>query len=284
MSLINIYNERYGTSVATNGNIIAIGNPPTKNWSYSEGFSRKGQIFLVRKNQFESNYEVIKTLFNENDNLLTPYYTEQSSSMVNTSSLIANSGSLPNVNASCSYLTVENDTKFVYQSKYGESLDVSDYFLAASDISLTQSVDNRNLFTQNQVNIYEIDPNYVYESGSIRAKSTEFTKETISTYQISSTPIAYLTSSINSQFGKAVSISNNYLAVGAPGYNNGRGCVYVFKNVNNNYNFVQKLSSSVTLDPYQSSFGFSVCLDKYSENKLVVGCNQVSASKVFLFT
>lgn len=284
MSLINIYNERYGTAVATNGNIIAIGNPPTKNWDYSEGFSRKGQIFLVRKNQFGSNYEVIKTLLNENENLLTPYYTEQSSSVVNTSSLIANSGSLPNVNASCSYLTIENNTKFVYQSKYGESLDVSDYFLAVSDISLTQSVDNRNLFTQNQVNIYEIDPNYVYESGSIRAKSTDFTKETISTYQISSTPIAYLTSSINSQFGKSVSISNNYLAVGAPGYNNGRGCVYVFKNVNNNYNWVQTLSSSVTLDPYQSSFGFSVCIDKYAEDKLVVGSNQVSASKVFLFT
>ena len=74
MSLINIYNERYGSSVATNGSIIAIGNPPTKNWDYSEGFSRRGQIFLIRKNQFESNYEVIKTLVNENLNLLTPYF------------------------------------------------------------------------------------------------------------------------------------------------------------------------------------------------------------------
>jgi hypothetical protein len=91
MSLINIYNERYGTSVATNGSIIAIGNPPTKNWDYSEGFSRAGQILLIRKNQFASNYEVIKTLFNENANLMAPYYTEQSSSIVNTSSLIANS-------------------------------------------------------------------------------------------------------------------------------------------------------------------------------------------------
>jgi len=284
MSLINIYNERYGTSVATNGNIIAIGNPPTKNWQYAEGFSRRGQIFLVRKNQFQSNYEVIKTLFNENENLLTPYYTEQSSSTVNTSSLIANSGSLPNTDASCSYLTIENSTKFVYQSKYGEALDVCDYFLAASDVSFTQSIDNRNFFTQNQVNIYEIDPNYVYESGSIQSKSTEYTKESTSTYEISSTPIAYLTSSSNIQFGKSVSISNNYLAVGAPGYNNGRGCVYVFKNVNNSYNLVQKLSSSVVSDPYQSSFGFSVCIDKYAEDKLVVGCNQVSASKVFLFT
>jgi len=150
MSLINIYNERYGTSVATNGNIIAIGNPPTKNWQYAEGFSRRGQIFLVRKNQFQSNYEVIKTLFNENENLLTPYYTEQSSSTVNTSSLIANSGSLPNTDASCSYLTIENSTKFVYQSKYGEALDVCDYFLAASDVSFTQSIDRPSKHIRNR--------------------------------------------------------------------------------------------------------------------------------------
>lgn len=284
MSLINIYNERYGTSVATNGNIIAVGNPPTKNWDYNEGFSRRGQIFLIRKNQFKSNYEVIKTLFNENENLVTPYYTEQSSSAVNTSSLIANSGSLPNVNSSCSYLTIENDTKFVYQSKYGESLDICDYFLAATDTSFTQSIDNKNFFNQNQVNIYRIDPNYVYKSGSIKAKSSDFTKEIVSTYEISSTPIAYLTSSTNIQFGKSVSISNNYLVVGAPGFNNNRGCVYIFKNVNDSYKFVQKLTSSITLDPYQSSFGFSVCIDKYAEDKLAVGCNQISASKVFLFT
>lgn len=145
MSLINIYNERYGTSVATNGNIIAIGNPPTKNWQYAEGFSRRGQIFLVRKNQFQSNYEVIKTLFNENENLLTPYYTEQSSSTVNTSSLIANSGSLPNTDASCSYLTIENSTKFVYQSKYGEALDVYVYLVLSKKVSVVYTLCKRNI-------------------------------------------------------------------------------------------------------------------------------------------
>jgi hypothetical protein len=284
MNTINIFNERYGTSVATNGNIIAIGNPPTKNWQYAEGFSYKGQVILVRKNQFKSNYEVIKTLFNENENLMTPYYTEQSSSAVNTSSLIANSGSLPNVNNSCSYLTIEDNTKYVYQSKYGESLDLSDYFLAVSDISFSQSIDSRNFFTQNQVNIYKIDPNYVYESGSIQPISSEYTKETISTYEVSSHPFAFLTGSFDSQFGKSVSISNNYLAVGAPNALNGRGKVYVYKNVNDEYVLVQQLTSSISLDPYQSNFGFSVCIDKYSEDKIVVGSNQISASKVFLFT
>ncbi len=104
MSLVNIYNERYGTSVATNGKLIAVGNPPTKDWSYDEGFSRIGQVLIIRKNQFDTNYQIVKTLFNKNENLLNPYYTEQSSSFLNTSSFIANSGSLPNVNSSCSYL------------------------------------------------------------------------------------------------------------------------------------------------------------------------------------
>lgn len=283
MSLVNIYNERYGTSVATNGKLIAVGNPPTKNWSYDEGFSRVGQILIIRKNQFDTNYQIIKTLFNKNDNLLTPYYTEQSSSIVNTASIIANSGSLPTINSSCSFITLEEGTRTVYQSKYGESLDLSDYFLAVSDTSFTQSLSSKTFFSQSQVNIYEINPNYTYTSGKIVSKTTNYTKEINDTYEISDVPIFYLTGSIGSQFGKSVSISNNYLAVGAPSANNGRGFVYLYKNNNNIYDLITVLSSSITTDPHQYGFGFSVSLDKYSEKKLVIGSNQISSSKVFLF-
>ena len=50
MSLSNVYNELYGTAVATNGNLIAVGNPPSTNWNYSEGLGKVGQVSIVKKN------------------------------------------------------------------------------------------------------------------------------------------------------------------------------------------------------------------------------------------
>ena len=49
MSLTNIYNERYGTSVAANDNYIAVGNPPTYDYNPAEGFYRIGEVKLIKE-------------------------------------------------------------------------------------------------------------------------------------------------------------------------------------------------------------------------------------------
>jgi hypothetical protein len=291
MSLLNIYNELYGKTVATNGDYIAIGNPPSKNWNECEGFGRIGEVILVKKNKFNKNYSVVKTFKNlYNRNIINPYYTEQSSSAVNTSSFIANSGSLSNVNDSCSFLVIEKGSEFVYQSKYGESIDVSDFFLAISDLSYSQSSYPDNFVTKNSVDVYEINPNYFLElsgalSGAITPLNSECDEENLNNYDLPVYPIFTVTGSANESFGKSVSISNNLLAVGAPTAFSGRGAVYVYRydDVDFKYTLDAVLTSSVIDDPIQKGFGFSLSIDKYYENKILVGSNQISSSKVFLF-
>ncbi len=56
-NLDTIYNENYGSTVVTNGDFIAIGNPPWKKYSQCEGFSRIGQVFLIKNDRFNSNYQ-----------------------------------------------------------------------------------------------------------------------------------------------------------------------------------------------------------------------------------
>lgn len=290
MNLVNVYNERYGTAVATNGNLIAIGNPPSKDWNYSEGFGRIGEVALVKKNNFQNNYSLVKNIknqFNRNSNVVS-YYTEQSASAANTASLIANPSSLPNVYTSCSFLTIENSTFNFYQSKYGEAIDISDYFLAVSDLSLTESVYKNQFITQNVVNIYEVNPNYIFDTNTytIRSAITSCSDENIDTFNVSDYPLCSITGSAKEQYGKSVSITNNYLAVGAPNALSGRGAVYLYQYVDSTckYSLVAKLSSSISTDPDQIRFGYSVCLDKHDENKLIVGSDQLSGGKVFLFT
>jgi len=287
MSLLNVYNERYGHIVATNGDYIAIGNPPSKNWSYNEGFGRIGEIILIKKNNYKNNYSVVKSFKNLfNRNIINPYYTEQSASNLNTSSFIANSGSLSNVNTSCSFLVLEKSTEFIYESKYGESLDLSDYFLAASDISFTQSAYPGNFISKNSVDVYEINPNYeLILSGAIHPINSECDQENLDTFNLPSYPIFTITGSAKEEFGKSVNISNNFLAIGSPNALNGRGAVYVYKydDVDFKYTLDAVLSSSLSLDSYQTRFGFSLSIDKYYEDKILVGSDQISSSKVFLF-
>lgn len=290
MSLLNIYNERYGTCVVTNGTYIAVGNPPSKDWSYDEGFSRKGEVVLIKKNNFENNYSIVKNFRNDfNRNLINSYYTEQSSSAVNTSSLIANSSSLPNIGVSCSFLTIEKGNEFVYQSKYGESLDLSDYFLAVSDLSFSQSYYENEFISKNSVSVYEINPNYTFDSSKtnkIQPSNFFGNQEKIDNYIIPDYPFCTITGSANEQFGKTISLSNNYLAISAPMAQNGRGVVYLYKYTDSDckYTLDTVLSSSLTEDSTQSGFGFSLSIDKYSESKIVVGTNRISSSKVFMFT
>ena len=142
MNLENIYNQNYGSVVVTNGDLVAIGNPPSDTYTSCEGFSKVGQVFLIKKDNFKTNYSVSKILkkkiFPENGNLAT-YYTEQSSSAALTASLIIESGSKNDSLSNCDFIVVESDNLKVNQSNYGSSIDLSTYFLAVGDTGVSSS-------------------------------------------------------------------------------------------------------------------------------------------------
>lgn len=285
MNLDPIYNSNYGSAVVTNGDFVVIGNPPSKPYSTCEGFSRIGQVFLIKNDRFNSKYQVAKIfkkqLKSENGYLPT-YFTEQSSSNSFTASFIIDDGYLSQPNTTCSYLVIEDDNRHVYQSNYGSSIDLSKYFLAVGDTGITSSFYVKQTSSFASVDVYVINPNYKFDSskGIVHLSTTD-----TGDYNISDTPICTITGSISEKFGKSVSITNNYLAVGAPGHNSDRGCVYIYKysNLNCIYELQAKVSCSVSKYPLQKNFGNSVCIDKKNEKILVVGSDQVANTNVYVF-
>ena len=233
MSLTNIYNERYGTSVAANDNYIAVGNPPTYDYNPAEGFYRIGEVKLIKRDNFNSNY---------------------SSSYTYTKSLYGQT---------------------IYSTRFGESVDLSDYFLAVGNSVLSASVTNGSF-----VDVYVVDSNYNVVSGSIVLDS-DCLDESINNQTYTNKPFVTLTGS--NSFGTSVSITNKYLAVGSPSENNNRGRVYIYQFSASKYKLESVLTPDSTLYPNQRSFGYSVSIDKKNQNQLVVGSNQLSQSKVYLY-
>ena len=290
MNLENIYNQNYGSVVVTNGDLIAIGNPPSDTYTSCEGFSKVGQVFLIKKDSFKSNYSLSKilkkTIFPENGNLAT-YYTEQSSSAALTASLIIESGSInDSPGSNCDFIIVESDNLKVNQSNYGSAIDLSTYFLAVGDTSVSSSyyLGHTNNFAC--VDIFKINPNYTFDNTKGIIPSSAGNSISVDEYNISDIPFCSITGSISKKFGSSVSITNNYLAVGSPNYNNGRGAVYIYKytDADCTYSSPQILTCSVIEYPHQYGFGYSISLDKKNEGTLVVGSNQLSQSNVYLFS
>lgn len=287
-TLENIYNQNYGTVVCTNGDYVAVGNPVDQNYENCQGFGRIGQVLLYKKDNYLNQYKLSKILTNEtyseNGTLLT-YYTEQSSSASHTASFIKDDGVLNSVTTTCSYLITETGTENLYQSKYGYSLDLSTYFMAVGDYSSINSYYPGLTSSKSTVSVYEINPNYTYDvTSSVTAVQTS-DYQSLETYVVNKIPICVITGSQNDQFGKSLSISNNFLAVGAPLYNGGRGAVYIYKYTDADciYSLHKILSCSIIDYPYQYGFGYSLSIDKKNQNIIVIGSNQLSQSNVYLY-
>ena len=233
MSLTNIYNERYGTSVASNDNYIAVGNPPTYDYNPAEGFYRIGEVKLIKRDTFNSNY---------------------SSSYTFTKSLNAQT---------------------IYSTRFGESVDLSDYFLAVGNSVLSASVTKGSF-----VDVYVVDSNYNVISGAL-VSDNNCVDESINTQTYSNKPLVTLTGS--NSFGTSVSITNKYLAIGSPSENSKRGQVYIYQFSASKYKLESVLTPDPTLYPKQRGFGYSVSLDKNNQNRIVIGSNQLSQSRVYLY-
>lgn len=285
----NIYNQNYGSSVVTNGDYICIGNPIGKKYNPCEGLSRIGQVFLLRKDTFNRNYPITK-IYTKNPNYsqkntLVQYFTEQSSSATFTASLTKEAGTLNDGTYQCYPLILEDANSKILESNYGISVDLSNYFLAISDINTIYTRNDITYENFSSVDVYEINPNYNYINDKIVEKTSNLVDLTSYTY--SDKPLCSVTGSSNNEnFGYSVSLSNNFLAVGAPLYNSGRGAVYLYKFTNLNcpeYVLLKILTSSISNYPLQYGFGSTVSIDKKLEDKIVVGSNQISSSNVFIY-
>jgi hypothetical protein len=87
----------------------------------------------------------------------------------------------------------------------------------------------------------------------------------------------------SNSFGTSVSITNKYLAIGSPSENSKRGQVYIYQFSASKYKLESVLTPDPTLYPKQRGFGYSVSLDKKNQDRIVIGSNQLSQSRVYLY-
>lgn len=276
-NLLEIYNENFGYSVATNGNYVAVGNPNSKPYTCAEGFSRIGEVSVYKKNKFSKNYTLAKKYRSKTSferHFVDAYFTEQSSSVTLTASFVTElSGGLENNENfqfnTCSFLILEDGNRVVLQNCYGTSLAMSDNFLAIGDPFFAELYKEK-YYSGSAVDIFRVsDPNE-----NVNCENQEFT--------LSDVPFCTITGSYAEQFGKSVSISNNYVVIGRPDANNSEGRVNIYKYNSDicGFELDSVLSSS---DSTQRYFGHSISIDKHSENKIVVGTLTISQSKVHVF-
>lgn len=275
-NLLEIYNENFGYSVATNGNYIAVGNPNSQPYTCDEGFSRIGEVSIYQKNKFSKNYTLIKKYRSKSSferQLVDAYYTEQSSSLLLTSSFVTElSGGLETDEnyqfSSCSFLVLEDGNRMVLQNCYGTSVSISDNFLAIGDPFFAELY-NGKYYSGSAVDVF-------------RVSNPENNSCDNQEFKLSDVPYCTITGSHLDEFGRTVAVSNNYLAVGRPRANNNEGRVNIYKYNSNicGFELDSVLSSS---DSSQRYFGNAISIDRYSEKRIAIGTLTVSQSKVHIF-
>jgi hypothetical protein len=279
-NIANIYNENYGYSVSSRNDLVAIGNPPSEDYNSCEGFGRYGEVFLLKKNIFNKNYDVAQKYVKKSSYYWTnlrPYQTESGSVVYAgmTSSINYESSSIADSSSfSCSFVAIEHDNIQVLQSKFGTSVDLSDYDLAIGDTSYIEGYDITTYVTASTISTVDI------YSISDRTGSISCITSSNDDFVFSDIPRCIITGSVDEEFGKSVSISNNYLAIGAPNSGSGSGCVYVYEHTTGScaYIYLTKLDNI-----NQPRFGFSVAIDKKNESKLIIGTDHSGSNSVYIY-
>ena len=245
-----IKNENYGYSVATYGDYVAIGSPPS--FLSGSGFS-VGQVSVKKYNYSNNEYEnyltLQKTLDQDTSNIFNLSQVEDAYLKTEGGYLIQY-----DFNDNYSINKVENE--------YGHSLSIYGNDLAVATRYFKCSVLNSNpVITGSNVDIYDL---------STLAIIPKFT----------------ITSSFNDEtgsFGYNVSVGKNVLALGCIGKYNNKGAVYIYNKSGSVWNYAQTLTGSNSVSG--DCFGYSLKLDPSGSNKLIVG-NSSSVSSfgsVYIF-
>lgn len=92
----------------------------------------------------------------------------------------------------------------------------------------------------------------------------------------------------NDQFGFSMTMSENWIAVGAPGHNNGKGAVYLWKQWSSNGSSGWNEMAKITIPnmPSGASFGLSVSMFEQngSSDRLIVGAPYYNATgRIYVF-
>jgi len=237
-----IKNENYGYCVATYGDYVAIGSPPS--FLSGSGLS-VGQVSVKKYNYSNNKYEdyliLQKTLDQNTDSV---FYVHQNENWLTEDGQFL----IYDFDDDISINKIENE--------YGHSLSIYENDLAIATRYFTCSVVNpTSVITGSDVDIYDLSTTSIIPKFTI---TSSFNDETGS-------------------FGYNVSVCKNVLAIGCIGKYNNKGAVYIYNKSGSSWNYTQTLTGSNSVSG--DYFGYSLKLDPSGSNKLIVG-NSSSVSSV----
>ena len=236
---VTIKNENFGYSVATYGDYVAIGSPPS--FRSGSGFC----IGLVNVKKYDSSvdqyvpYLELQKAFN-----LSELYVSLNDT--NFQELLTENGvSIAGNISESDFIKLENEYGNTL-SIFGSELVVGTRFFSSSVVS-TNNTWSQNIYTGSCVDVYELSSGSIYPYTSI---SSSFNDE-------------------SGSFGQCVSLGNNVLAIGCTKKYNSKGAVYIYQKVNNNWIYVQTLTGSKSV--VGDNFGYSLKIDPSGSKSLIVG-------------
>ena len=246
-----IRNENYGYEVASYGDYIAIGSPPS--FKSGSGFSI-GEVSVKKYNYISNNYEDYITLQKTLD--------QDNSSVFN---LSQNDDLVTETSEYLIYDFIDNTGVNKVENEYGNSLSLYNTDLALGTRFFSCSVYTPNpslLITGSNVDIYDLS-----------------TKNIIPYYTITGS----FSGRDSGSFGCDVSIGNNIIAIGANKSDNNKGEVFLYTKTNNTWSYLTSLSGSNSVAG--DYFGTSLKMDISSSTRLIIANSSSNSIRgtVYLF-
>lgn len=226
-------NERFGTSVSTYDDFLIVGSPADNN-TFSD--HKSGRAFIYKINPSNGTHDVIRNL----------YFNESQASIINDNS----NGHIISTELG-DFVLYENGnlcstgSTFVIQDNFGHSVSMTDTFAVVGTPTVKICQDDCDPTGSGLVFCYQEDKGGQNNWGLINVLQGE--NET-------------------DEFGYSTSIKGDTLAVGAPGYDNNRGAVYIFK-------LKRYMSNGCDSIPTSSLTSGSIITDQNSEEIVESGSN-----------
>ena len=293
--IVNVKNENYGYSVATQGDWVASGNPSLLRYdALTASLYRTGSLDLFKYNTLTDQHDLVLTLYkptNNGDYLVLS--EETASGEIHTD--IYTSRWVHDVALNYWSVQVEedlpiqiDDTEYTLklEDDYGHSVDIHKDVMVVGSRWHRQNITGSSITIQNSgssVDVYNLSSvNYNPFDGFISTGSAFLVN-------VLSPPAG---EAISGSFGHSVSINDEWIAVGSPNSGSFKGKVYVYRRgvVNDPNNFTWNYFGSITGSTTVTGdyFGHSIALNKASgiySGSLVVGCGNkiTTGSGVYFF-
>lgn len=267
---LTIKNENYGYVVATYGDYVIVSNPSFIRYDVSSAsYIRTGSLDYYRYNKNTDEHDLVGQLYLVPTDINILLATE-TGSIFHTE--LNNTGSSYNKDIEID----KNNYTSSLEDAMGISIDMYSKFLIAGSPYYLQKVNtSASLFqvSGSSVNIFDLS----------LSEFTATPSSSLYVYGIDN-PDVFVTES----FGTAVSINNDWVAIGSPWVSGSNGMVYLFRNTGTGSNYewtmTQKLEPSGAIS--DALFGSSLKLNKQSgsySGSLIVGCGNDAANQAFYF-